>query len=128
MLTYSGQVCPTLISSGHTNEESRDATLHKVYALSHVFRGRDGASLHQLFIDSLLAHYNALFGSVNAYYNVPNDFYSAITYAIDCARENQTIELHSLELVYLFEFYICKKTRCPSNPYISQEWPRIQIP
>ena len=60
MPTNSGQVCPTLIPSGHRNEESKGASLHKIYAPSHMFRGRDGTSLHQLFRDNLLTHYEAL--------------------------------------------------------------------
>ena len=78
MLTYIGQVCPTLIPSAHTIEEFQDASLHKVYASSHMLWGRDGASLQQLFKDNLLAHYEALLGSNRPDYIVPNDFYISI--------------------------------------------------
>jgi hypothetical protein len=128
LLTYNGQVCPTLIQSGHTNEESHDASLHTVYASSHIFWGRDGTSLHKLFRDSLLAHYEALLGGVHADYLDPNDFYTSINDAMDFARDNPTLELYSLELLYLFELYRCTKTGGTSSPYICLEWPCIQIP
>jgi hypothetical protein len=63
-----------------------------------MFRGRNGASLQHLFKDNLLACYEALLGSAQAGYIVPNDFYTAITDAMDFARENTTFELHSPEL------------------------------
>ena len=65
-----------------------------------MFRGRDGTSLHQLFRDSLLAHYEALLGSVQANYIAPNDYYTAIIDAMNFTGDNPI-----LELSYLFEFY-----------------------
>jgi hypothetical protein len=91
LLTHSGQVCPTLIPSGHANNESQDASLHTVYASSHMFRGRDGVFLQHLLKDNLPAHYEALLGNVLTDYIVPNDFYTAITNAMDFAREKPTI-------------------------------------
>jgi hypothetical protein len=71
-----------------------------------MFRGRDGASLQRLFKDSLLSHYQALLGNFQANCIVPNIFYTIITYAMDFAGENPTLELHSSEILYLFEYYM----------------------
>ena len=38
------------------------------------------------------------------------------------------MELHSPELLCLFEFYGISKIRGTTNPYVSIEWPWIQIP
>jgi hypothetical protein len=90
-----------------------------------MFRGRDGTSLHQLFRDNLLTHYEALLGNAHANYIVLNDFYATINDAIDFSGENLTLELHSPELLYLFEFYRCTKAGATFNPYICMEWPVI---
>ncbi len=50
-----------------------------------MFRGRDGASLQQLFKDNLLAHYEALLGINQSGYIVPNDFYTSIIDAMKFA-------------------------------------------
>jgi len=114
---------------GHANEESHNVSLHKVYASSHMFRGRGGASLHKLFRNRPLAHYVTLLGNAQANYIITDDFYSAITNDMDFTGENLTLELHSPKLLYLFEFYICtKKARVTSSPYICLEWLDIQKP
>ncbi len=56
-----------------------------------MFRGRDGVFLQHLLKDNLPAHYEALLGNVLTDYIVPNDFYTAITNAMDFAREKPTI-------------------------------------
>jgi hypothetical protein len=86
-----------------------------------MFRGRDGTSLHRLFRDNLLAHYEALLGNAHADYIVPNDYYTAIIDAMDFVGDIPTLELHSPELLYLFEFYRCTKTSGTSSTYICLE-------
>ncbi len=72
--------------------------------------------IQQIFKDNLLAHYEALLGNVQADYNVPIDLYTAIIDAMDFGEENLTIQLHSPELLYLFEFYICTKNMWHLQP------------
>jgi len=38
------------------------------------------------------------------------------------------VELHSPELLYLFEFYRITKTGGTTSPYVTIEWPWIQKP
>jgi len=129
MLTYNGQVCHSLIPSGHTNEESQDPSLHRVFASSHMFRGRDGIGIPTMLRERLQTHYEALLDdNGNKDYTIPNDVYTAISDAIDYAGDATTVELRSPELLYLFEFYIITKIGGTTSPYVNIEWPGIQIP
>ena len=74
MLTFFEQVCPTIILSGHTNEESQDSVLHKVYASSHMIRGRDETTLQQMFKNNVLESHEALMASAQADFIIPNNF------------------------------------------------------
>jgi hypothetical protein len=65
-------------------------------------------------------------GSQN--YNIPNDFFTAISDDIDYAGDTETVELHSPELLYLFNFYKINKIGGTTSPYVNIEWPMIQIP
>jgi len=103
LLTYDGKICHTLIPSGHTNEESQDPSLHRVYASSQMFRGRDSIGIRALFIESMQAHSEALLdNNGNQDYTIPNEFYTAISNAVDYASDAIIVELHSPELLYMF--------------------------
>ena len=122
MLTYIGQICHTLIPSGHTNEESQGPSLHVVYASSRRFRGRDNIGIRALLRESLQAHYEALLDdNGNQDYNIPIDFHAPISDAIEYAGDATTVELYSPELLYLFEFYKINKIRGTASPYINIE-------
>ena len=74
-------------------------------------------------------HYETLLADAgNKDFTIPNDFYTAISDAIDYAGDATTVELHSLELLYLFEFYRITKTGGTTSPYVTIEWPWIQKP
>ena len=75
------------------------------------------------------AHYEALLDdSGNHGYTIPSDFYTAISDAINYVGDATIVELHSPELMYLFEFYRIFKIGGTTSPYVSIEWPWIQIP
>jgi hypothetical protein len=94
-----------------------------------MFRGLDGTSLRALLGESLHAHYEALLdANGNHGYNIPNDFYTAVSNAIDYAGDTKNMELHSPELLYLFEFYRINKIGGTVSPYVSIENHGIQIP
>jgi hypothetical protein len=66
------------------------------------------------------AHYEALLDdNGNQVYTIPNDFYTVIPDAIDYAVDSPIVELHSPELLYMFEFYRIAKIEAQ---------PRNQIP
>ena len=53
--------------------------------------------------------------------NIPYVFYTTISDAIDLAGESNIIELHSPELLYLFEIYKLINIGGTTNPYVSIE-------
>jgi hypothetical protein len=57
-----------------------------------MFRGRDSATLHQLFRDSLQELYDRLFDIDADSLVVPEDYYSAIAEASELAGDKQNIE------------------------------------
>ena len=64
-----------------------------------MFRGRDNATLHQLFRHKLQELYDRLFDIDADALEVPEDYYSAIAEASKAARESQSIELEP-QLLY----------------------------
>jgi hypothetical protein len=60
LLAYTGQVSPILFPTGHNNEASGDASLHRLHVACAVFRGKDGANLLQLFRDSMSTTYEII--------------------------------------------------------------------
>jgi len=129
LLTHEGQVSPTLIPSGHSNEASEDATLHRVHASCAAFRGKDAAGLLQLFRDSLSRKYENITALDTAdTFQVPEDFYSALNDASDNAGDQDTVELDAITHLYLFEFSRITKTGGINSPFVTMEWPGIQIP
>jgi len=53
--------------------------------------------------------------------NIPNDFYTAISDAIYYAGDATIVELHSPELLYMFEFYKITKIGGTTSPYVNIE-------
>jgi hypothetical protein len=78
--------------------------------------------------ESMHAHYEALLDdNGNQDYTIPNDFYTAISDAIDYAGDATIVELHSPDLLYLFEFSRSSKIGGTTIPYVIIEWSGIQI-
>ena len=127
-MSYTGQVCPTFIPTGHTSETSQEDSLHKAYIACSMFRGMDSAALHQLFRGSLQELYDMLFDIDADALAVPENYYSAIAEANELAGDRQSIELDPQILLYLMEFYKMVKIRRINNPFLCMEWPGIQIP
>ena len=93
-----------------------------------MFRGKDHVGLHQLFRDSAQEIYDRL-GSLDAdILEVPNDYYSAISEAVEAAGERHYVELNPQHTLYLFEYYKISKVGGPNTPYACMQWPGIQIP
>ena len=44
LLTYTRQICPVLLSRGHTDEASEDASLHRLHVSCVAFRGLDAGN------------------------------------------------------------------------------------
>ena len=94
-----------------------------------MFRGRDSIGIRALLRESRHAHYEALLDdNGNHDYNILKDFYTAISDVIEYAGDATTLELHSPELLYMFEFYIIPKIGGIVSLYVSIEWQGIQIP
>jgi len=93
MLSQREQVCPTFIPTGHTAETSHDDNLHKAYISCTMFRGRDSATLQQLFIDNLQEIYDRLFHIDVDALAIPDDFYTSIAEATESTGESHIIEL-----------------------------------
>ena len=68
-----------------------------------MLRGNDNATIHQLFRDSLHEICDRLFDIDADALEVPKDYYSAITAAIETSRDSQNVEPQLL--LYLMEFY-----------------------
>jgi len=93
-----------------------------------MFRERDNIGIRALLIESLQAHYEVVLdNNGNQDYTIPNDFYTAISDAIDYAGDATIVELHSPELLCLFEFYKISKIGGTVSPYVNIEWPWSQI-
>jgi len=94
-----------------------------------MFRGRDGASLHQLFRNRLQELYERLFDIAADALAVPEYYYSAIAEESEQAGDKQNIELDpQIHLLYLMEFYKIVKIGGVNIPFASMVWPGIQIP
>ena len=84
-----------------------------------MFRGRDSIGIQDLPRESLQAHYEKRFDdNGNQYCIIPNDFYTAISDAIDYVGDATIVELHSPELLYLFEFNRISKIGGTIIPYV----------
>jgi hypothetical protein len=127
--TYTGHVCPVLLPTGHNNEASEDASLHRLHVSSAAFRGLDAGRLLQLFKDSLKDVYeNTISLDGGDAQQIPDDYYTALNEATEASTDQSTVKLDSKTLLYLFEFSRISKMGGLNNPYDIIEWPGIQIP
>ena len=79
MMTHTCQVFPIHIPTRHSNEASRDASLHRLHVASAAFRGKDGAGLLQLFRDSMSTTYEYILALDTAEdFQMPEDFFFAL--------------------------------------------------
>ena len=61
-------------------------------------------------------------------FQVPENFYSALNEAAKVAGTQATVELNAADRLYLFEFSKITKTGGINIPFVTMEWPGIQIP
>ncbi len=93
-----------LIPSGHTREASQDDSLHKVYIASQMLRGNDHVGLHQLFRDKAQEIYDRLVSLDPDTPDVPDDYYSSLSEAVEVRGERHYVEMDSQHTLYLFEY------------------------
>ena len=61
-------------------------------------------------------------------FQVPKDFFSALNEVLEIAGDQATLELDAGARLYLFEFSKITKKGWVNNPFVTMEWPGIQIP
>ena len=66
-----------------------------------MFRGKDSATLRQLFNDNLQKIYDRLFDIDADALAIPDNFCKAIAEATESAGDNQSVELEPQLLLYL---------------------------
>jgi hypothetical protein len=128
LIGHSGQVCPTLIPTGHNGETSQDESLHNAFIAWQAFRRKDNNGIQQLFRDIMQEIYDILCDIDAEPMNPPEDYYTTIATATKAAGKGHTTELDTHTLLYLLEFYRITKVGGPNSPYACAEWPGIQIP
>ncbi len=83
----------------------------------------------RLFRDSLSTIYdNILALDIVDEFQVLEDFYSVLNEAADKAGEQAIVDLDAGIQLYLFELIWITKTGWINNPFVTMEWPWIQIP
>jgi len=129
LLTYTGHVCPVPLPTGHNNDASEDASLHRLHVSNAAFGCLDAERLLQLFKDSLKYVYeNTISLDGGDAQQIPDDYYTALNEATEASTDQSTVKLDSKTLLYLFEFSRISKMGGLNNPYDIIEWPGIQIP
>jgi len=129
LLTYGGQISPTLIPLYHINEALEDASLHRLHVSSASFRGIDGVGLLRISRDNVGKTYENILALDTADdFQVPKDLFSAFNEGVEIAGEEARVELDMGTQLYLFEFSKITKTRGINNPSVTMEWPGIHIP
>jgi hypothetical protein len=116
------------IPTGLTKEASQDDTLHKVFLSSPNFRGKDHAGLHQLFRDCTHEIYDMIVSLDADILDIPEDYYTALSDAVEAACDRHYVELSPHHHFYFFEYYKINKVGGANNPYESMQWPGIHIP
>ena len=58
---------------------------------------------------------------------MPEDFYSALNETVEVAGAQAIVELNASYQLYLFEFSKITKIGGINNPFVTMEWPGIQI-
>ena len=127
LIGHTGQVCPTIIPSGHNVETSQDDSLHKAYISCSAFRGKYNNGINQLFRDNLREIYDTIFDIDAEPLPIPEDYYTAISNSTEAAGEGHTTEMDQHDLLYLFEYYKFTPIGAANNPYACVEWPGIRI-
>ena len=92
------------------------------------FRGKDSGNLLQLFRDSLQELYDRQYDIDAEQLSQPEDFYTALSEAIETAWDSHSAAMNTLHTLYLFEFDKIVKIGGIHSPYACIEWPGIQIP
>ena len=59
---------------------------------------------------------------------MPEDFFSALNEAAEITGDQATVELDASTQLYLLEFNMITKTGGINSPFVTIEWPGIQIP
>jgi hypothetical protein len=113
-------VCPTIIPIGHGGE-SQDDSLHKVYISRSAFRGKYNNGINQLFRDGLREIYDEIFDIDAEPLEVPEDYYTVISNAMEAAGEGHIAGMASYDLLCLFDYYIVTKIGGTNSPYACAE-------
>ena len=58
---------------------------------------------------------------------VLDDYYSALSEAVEAAGDRHCVELGPHHTLYFFEYYKISKVGCANNPYACTQWPGIHI-
>ena len=74
-----------------------------------MFRGKDHVGLHQLFRDNAQEIYDRLASLDADTPNVPDDYYSTLSEAVEAAGERHYVELDPQHTLCLFEYYKISK-------------------
>jgi hypothetical protein len=82
-----------------------------------MFRGKYHAGLHQLFRDIAQEIYERLVSLDADTLDVPYDYYSALSEAVEAAGDRHSVELGPQHTLYIFEYYKIGKVGGANNPY-----------
>jgi len=82
-----------------------------------MFIGKDHAGLRQLFRDIAQEIYDRLVSLDADTLNVPDDYYSALSEAVEAAGDRHYVELGPQHTLYLFEYYKINKVGGANSPY-----------
>jgi len=92
------------------------------------FRGKDHAGLQQLFRDNTHEIYDKIVSLDADILDIPDDYYTALSDAVEAACDRHYIELSPQHTLYLFEYYKISKVGGANIPYACMQWPGIHIP
>jgi len=95
--------------------------MHKAFIACSVFGGKDKNNLHKLFRDNLRELYYRLFDIDAKARDALEDNYTAISYVMEAARDNHTVEINTHHLLHLFEFFKIVKIRGVHSSYACME-------
>ena len=84
---------------------------------SPIFRGKDHVGLHQLFRDCTQEIYDNIVSLDDDGLDIPYDYYTALSDALEGARDRHYVELSPQHQLYLFEYYKISKVGGVNNPH-----------
>jgi hypothetical protein len=118
-----------IIPTGHTSEDSGDASLHRLHVACAKFRNLDAGILLQPVKDNLKDIYEKPIplDSADAFY-VLEDYFTALNDAMEVGVDQPAVESDTRTLLYLFEFNKITKMGGINNSYVTIELPGIKIP